>query len=121
MANTGRKDAKGRIIYTTSKGNEYVLLESGRRSKPAIGRISRKMLNEKARTLSAKRIQLEKLADNVKKIVNQQAAKRKSEENARKRINSIVKKPNTANNVLSRLDRIVKQKASNVNNAVRKL
>ena len=100
--NTGKKDAKGRIIFKGPRGGEFVKSSSGRRVKPAIGRVSSKALKEKALALSAKRVELEKKAKNL-------SAKRVdlNEKEARA----------AANNVMSRLNAIVAKKSRNVGRA----
>ncbi|AGE57592.1 PBCV-specific basic adaptor domain-containing protein [Acanthocystis turfacea Chlorella virus NTS-1] len=100
--NTGKKDAKGRAIYKGPRGGEFVKSSSGRRVKPAVGRVSSKALREKAQALSAKRIDLEKRERNL-------SAKRVAlnEKEAR----------GAANNVMRRLDAIVSKKARDVGRA----
>ncbi|AGE53468.1 PBCV-specific basic adaptor domain-containing protein [Acanthocystis turfacea Chlorella virus GM0701.1] len=100
--NTGKKDAKGRIIYKGPRGGEFVKSTSGRRVKPAVGRVSSKALREKAQALSAKRVDLEKKERNL-------SAKRVAlnEKEARA----------AANNVMRRLDALVSKKARDVGRA----
>ncbi|ABT16332.1 hypothetical protein ATCV1_Z198L [Acanthocystis turfacea chlorella virus 1] len=100
--NTGKKDAKGRAIYKGPRGGEFVKSSSGRRVKPAVGRVSSKALREKAQALSAKRVDLEKKEKNL-------SAKRVAlnEKEARA----------AANNVMRRLDALVSKKARDVGRA----
>ncbi|AGE55917.1 PBCV-specific basic adaptor domain-containing protein [Acanthocystis turfacea Chlorella virus MO0605SPH] len=100
--NTGKKDAKGRAIYKGPRGGEFVKSSSGRRVKPAVGRVSSKALREKAQALSAKRVDLEKKERNL-------SAKRVAlnEKEARA----------AANNVMRRLDALVSKKARDVGRA----
>jgi uncharacterized coiled-coil DUF342 family protein len=107
--NTGKKDAKGRIIFKGPRGGEFVKSSSGRRVKPAVGRVSSKALKEKAQALSAKRVELEKKAKNL-------SAKRA--ELSSKRIDLNEKEARAAaNNVMRRLDAIVSKKSRNVGRA----
>lgn len=99
--NTQKKDAKGRIIFRGPRGGEYVLLASGKKTKPSVGRLSRKQLEEKAKALSAKRTHLEEKAKNLSakremldrgaQFLNQEAARLEAEKTM-KRLNNIVAK-----------------------------
>ena len=100
--NTGKKDAKGRAIYKGPRGGEFVKSSSGRRVKPAVGRVSSKALREKAQALSAKRVDLEKRERNL-------SAKRVALNEKEARV--------AANNVMRRLDALVSKKARDVGRA----
>lgn len=99
VTNTGKKDAKGRTIYKGPRGGEFVKTSSGSRVRPAIGRLGKKQLEEKARALSAKRMNLERKARNL-------SAKRANLEEREARA--------AANDVMRRLDAIVAKKSRNV-------
>ena len=107
--NTGKKDAKGRIIFKGPRGGEFVKSSSGRRVKPAVGRVSSKALREKAKALSAKRVELEKKERNLSAKRANLSAKRAvlNEKEAR----------GAANNVMRRLDALVSKKAKDVGRA----
>lgn len=99
--NTGKKDAMGRTIFKGIRGGEYVFTASGRRSKPSVGRLTKKQLEQKAKNLSAKRIDLDKRAKNLSakrqmlnrgaQFLEEEAARMKAENTMRK-LNNIVSK-----------------------------
>ena len=111
--NTGKKDIKGRIIYSGPRGRLYVVTQSGKKSKPAAGRVSRKELEQKARNLSAKRIVLEQKAKNL-------SARREQIEAGAKFLNNEAHRMN-AQSTLGRIDNIVAKKANNVKIATKNL
>ncbi|AGE50114.1 PBCV-specific basic adaptor domain-containing protein [Acanthocystis turfacea Chlorella virus Canal-1] len=107
--NTGKKDAKGRAIFKGPRGGEFVKSSSGRRVKPAVGRVSGKELKEKAKALSAKRVELEKRERNLSAKRANLSAKRVALDEKEAR--------GAANNVMRRLDALVAKKARNVGRA----
>ncbi|ABT15164.1 PBCV-specific basic adaptor domain-containing protein [Paramecium bursaria Chlorella virus NY2B] len=111
--NTGKKDAKGRIIFRGPRGGEFVRTATGRKSKPAVGRLTKKQLEEKAKVLSAKRQFLNSKAKNL-------SAKRQMLERGAEFLNQEASRLQ-AENTMRRLDKIVKNKASNVRNMTKKM
>jgi hypothetical protein len=111
--NTGKKDAKNRVIFKGPRGGEFVLTSSGRKAKPAVGRVTKKQLEAKAKNLSAKRVDLEETAKNL-------SAKRQQLERGAQFLNQEAARLQ-AENAMRRLNTIASKKASNVNKAVKKL
>jgi hypothetical protein len=111
--NTGRKDAKGRTIYKGPRGGEFVKTSSGRKSKPAIGRLTKKQLEEKARALSAKRQSLNSKAKNL-------SAKRQMLERGAEFLNQEAARLQ-AENTMRRLDKLAAKKALTVKNLTKKM
>lgn len=111
--NTGRKDAKGRIIFKGPRGGEFVKTSSGRKSKPAVGRLTKKQLEEKARALSAKRQSLNSKAKNL-------SAKRQMLERGAEFLNQEAARLQ-AENTMRRLNMLAKNKASVVKNMTKKM
>jgi len=111
--NTGRKDAKGRAIFKGPRGGEFVMTSSGRKSKPSVGRLTKKQLEAKAKNLSAKRQTLEAKAKNLsaKRQILEQGAEMLNREAARMR----------AENAMRRLNSIAAKKSANVKKAVKNM
>jgi hypothetical protein len=127
MTNTGKKDAKGRAILVSKAGKEYIILPSGRKSKPAVGRLSRKVLEEKAKQLSAKRVGLEDKAKQLsaKRMGLEDKAKRFSAKRVQlERVADMLDQEaakRDADDVMKRLNKLVKKKGKDVKSAVQKL
>ena len=111
--NTGRKDAKGRIIFKGPRGGEFVKTSSGRKSKPAVGRLTKKQLEEKAKALSAKRQSLNSKAKNL-------SAKRQMLERGVEFLNQEAARLQ-AENTMRRLDKLAAKKALTVKNLTKKM
>jgi hypothetical protein len=110
-ANTGRKDAKNRVVYKGPRGGEFVLTSSGRKAKPAVGRLSKKQLEAKAKNLSAKRVGLEETAKHL-------SAKRQQLERGAQFLDQEAARLQ-AENTMKKLNSIASKKAANVKKAVR--
>ena len=111
--NTGKKDAKNRVIFKGPRGGEFVLTSSGRKSKPSVGRITKKQLEAKAKNLSAKRQNLEEKAKHL-------SSKRQSLERGAQFLNQEAARMQ-AEDAMRKLNLIASKKATNVNKAVKKL
>jgi uncharacterized coiled-coil DUF342 family protein len=125
--NTGRKDAKGRAIFKGPRGGEFVVTSSGKKSKPSVGRLTKKQLEAKAKNLSAKRQTLESKATNLsakrqtleskaknlsaKRQILEQGAEMLNQEAARMR----------AENTMRRLNAVAAKKSANVKKAVKNM
>jgi hypothetical protein len=111
--NTGKKDAKNRVIFKGPRGGEFVLTTSGRKSKPSVGRITKKQLEAKAKNLSAKRQSLDEKAKHL-------SAKREMLERGAQFLNQEAARMQ-AEDALRKMNLITKKKAENVRKAVKKL
>ena len=109
--NTGKRDAKGRTIFRGPRGGEFVKTSSGRKSKPAIGRLTKKQLEEKARALSSKRQSLDSKAKNL-------SAKRQMLERGAQFLNEEVARMQ-AENTMRRLNTIAAKKRASVQKATK--
>jgi hypothetical protein len=111
--NTGKKDAKGRVIFKGPRGGEFVMTSAGKKGKPSVGRITKKQLEAKAKDLSAKRVSLETKAKDLsaKREMLERGAQFLDQEAARMQ----------AENAMKKMNLIAKKKAANVKKAVRNL
>jgi hypothetical protein len=125
--NTGKKDAKGRVIFKGPRGGEFVMTSAGKKGKPSVGRITKKQLEAKAKDLSAKRVGLEAKAKDLsaKRVgletkAKDLSAKRDMLERGAQFLDQEAARMQ-AENAMKKMNLIAKKKAANVKKAVRNM